>query len=967
MNFYHTLYQCCLHSLREKYPVESLTCDTARDIVGQRGLSTCLDILVNIVVDATPLKTSEADDSESSEGRSESSPFEELRTSDDGILLADFVCSMFRTPHWQPDPSRSHHSQNANEENGLQCSHALCMLRSHSLGTIPESDLYRFLLLEFFYHRWTFDCANRSQEVWSPMPWSQTSRIELSTAPVGRGSELAVLQPQVRTLCDKDLYDADHPTVTFAHQLFGPLVDIPWLDAPHDGYPFCATLSSYTRTRLFNAVHSRRDDLALWMSAMTFGLLEVVTRTQIPESLLIIPGGQEGDRVISGTQILRILTAWYDTMSYASPESSFGTSLQDARREHGQQIAALLKRAMRIVEEPFQQHFSMFVLSGFDVDQALNMLGAVTFLVSFLCVLARELWSDLPEIMELPFTAFFMGSLPPSNVALMDLWCRENMLHAGWCPYFIPQDIALVSIPLMKNLPRLKPYVRSSPDEHKSCTKSSCVFYSIDTSIYVPRHTRPSCSCDYIKPPIEDVVRLLSEGAVPVVVFDGSRLRVQSSDAGPYVAISHVWADGMGSTTEDGLPACVVERLSCMVASLLDIECGSFWIDSLCIPGQGKLRKRAIKLMASTYQDAAKVLVVDECIRNTCSKSLPFEENLFRIAASGWNKRVWTLQEGLLARELWFEFLDGVVNIDERPTWYPQGVSREPPSREQAQLEGTTLEQAPQVRREKNLYRHDRIAPLLEYRRCRQDDYLDRNLLGFSNIIRLLEGRTTTKPEDETLAVATLLPPHVDLDALLSINGNGPDALQQRMKAFLIQMKDIPLDLLALPMPRLTIPHFFWAPLSLLSIRGSNMRTVQKSPGTCTDHGLLAEFYVAPFERPMEVQHAPEPGRLGFVVQKDSIFWDFFVDLHPIAASQHDRIEALLFGATEACDDIADGCIMVSGPVDDGVLRTNTQTEPLRLSYMGSAILNRASGLRAPPKERRTVLGPLTKAWVLLQ
>ena len=45
---------------------------------------------------------------------------------------------------------------------------------------------------------------------------------------------------------------------------------------------------------------------------------------------------------------------------------------------------------------------------------------------------------------------------------------------------------------------------------------------------------------------------------VPVVIFDGEELHVRPSNAGPYVAISHVWADGLGSKTEVGLPKCQV-------------------------------------------------------------------------------------------------------------------------------------------------------------------------------------------------------------------------------------------------------------------------------------------------------------------------------------------------------------------------------------------------------------------------
>jgi hypothetical protein len=47
----------------------------------------------------------------------------------------------------------------------------------------------------------------------------------------------------------------------------------------------------------------------------------------------------------------------------------------------------------------------------------------------------------------------------------------------------------------------------------------------------------------------------------------------------PYVAISHVWANGQGSTTKEGLLACQIKRL---VALTNQLTLGkTFWIDAL--------------------------------------------------------------------------------------------------------------------------------------------------------------------------------------------------------------------------------------------------------------------------------------------------------------------------------------------------------------------------------------------------
>jgi len=58
------------------------------------------------------------------------------------------------------------------------------------------------------------------------------------------------------------------------------------------------------------------------------------------------------------------------------------------------------------------------------------------------------------------------------------------------------------------------------------------------------------------------------------------------------------------------------------------------------------------------------VLVLDPGIQS-CSVKAPVKEQLFRVVTSGWAQRMWTLQEGLLAERLVFEFTDGLMSVEE--------------------------------------------------------------------------------------------------------------------------------------------------------------------------------------------------------------------------------------------------------------------------------------------------------------
>lgn len=91
-----------------------------------------------------------------------------------------------------------------------------------------------------------------------------------------------------------------------------------------------------------------------------------------------------------------------------------------------------------------------------------------------------------------------------------------------------------------------------------------------------------------------------------------------------------------------------------------------FWLDTLCIPvGEANraVRSLAISQMKDTYEWSDKVLILDSELESN-TKSDP-TESLMRITLSGWMRRLWTLQEGVLGSRLFFRFADGFFDIEE--------------------------------------------------------------------------------------------------------------------------------------------------------------------------------------------------------------------------------------------------------------------------------------------------------------
>jgi len=152
-----------------------------------------------------------------------------------------------------------------------------------------------------------------------------------------------------------------------------------------------------------------------------------------------------------------------------------------------------------------------------------------------------------------------------------------------------------------------------------------------------------------------------------------------------YVAISHVWADGLGNARQNTLPYCQLHRLKRTLDELRAQQSTwsllnrgqvdavlrkkrnvslRFWIDTLCIPVNPSLkhvRKQAIHQMKEIHHSSYQVLVLDAEIQ--VANASDVTEAFMQIALSGWMRRLWTLQEGVLGDRLHFRFNDSVFDL----------------------------------------------------------------------------------------------------------------------------------------------------------------------------------------------------------------------------------------------------------------------------------------------------------------
>ena len=142
----------------------------------------------------------------------------------------------------------------------------------------------------------------------------------------------------------------------------------------------------------------------------------------------------------------------------------------------------------------------------------------------------------------------------------------------------------------------------------------------------------------------------------------------------PYIAISHVWSQGLGNRHSNTIWLCQLQRLQRYANRLVPPAHRPvpIWIDTICVPLEADARMEAIKTMDAVYQNALAVLVVDQtlidfdlasavekCKENESGARLGLErwqiEMLMRIKASPWAQRLWTYNEAFLAQQLFFQ------------------------------------------------------------------------------------------------------------------------------------------------------------------------------------------------------------------------------------------------------------------------------------------------------------------------
>ena len=427
------------------------------------------------------------------------------------------------------------------------------------------------------------------------------------------------------------------------------------------------------------------------------------------------------------------------------------------------------------------------------------------------------------------------------------LWGRS-----GWCP---SQISTMVSSPASMQFLYFFASMHGSVSagRHDLSDKVECVAYQTDFEKYATQHVTKTCRCEDFCVDISSLDKILETGALALLRICGAETLdqltvevVASQRDTQYLALSHVWADGLGNVKANALPRCQLLRLGKFIQSLRAQLISDdpqdellFWCDTLCCPASpGDGKNRVLAQMRSIYEQATCVLVLDASLRPYKSEAMRPEEACARILASGWMRRLWTLQEGALAAEkgtLWFQFCDKAVNF--RFLW--QEIVRM--FNGNSSRKGLATDIITRMGFLRSLFHRETGADL-----AKVDG-------AFAN-------RSISVSSDEPLLIGTLL----GLDVASILNGSDETRSHRMWSLMPAAVRGIPKSIVFRLGPRLKEEGYRWAPSTMLHNESTNatMSTVLEgnNQGIPTQQGLmvrLSGYHISFPQRPKGLPVSP--------------------------------------------------------------------------------------------------------------
>ncbi|KAI1738581.1 hypothetical protein F4680DRAFT_424343 [Xylaria scruposa] len=262
-----------------------------------------------------------------------------------------------------------------------------------------------------------------------------------------------------------------------------------------------------------------------------------------------------------------------------------------------------------------------------------------------------------------------------NNIWGYSKYTRDQMKLNGWCPSEIRRIESTLAGPCeVLYASSFKP---SDPENHDNCDIWTCkkprqpIFGALHM-----HNCHQSCSVLSIQNQDNEVSRIIKLGLTPLITYDGRQIHLLSVDLKhqdhlKFGCLSHSWGDSLvdlGRDARDGnnrtIFRCQLERMQQDFNKIIKKDTGDvpFWVDVLCLPRQEQVKARAIDQLRDIYQNASATIVWDRYMieHNGIRNNI---HNNMRLRLGDWSRRLWTLLETVLCRDIYIAFRDRYLSL----------------------------------------------------------------------------------------------------------------------------------------------------------------------------------------------------------------------------------------------------------------------------------------------------------------
>lgn len=391
-----------------------------------------------------------------------------------------------------------------------------------------------------------------------------------------------------------------------------------------------STVRSYIKALLCQGSTTARHTFT--QAWLFFGLIsEVLGGNELDKPDHSLPKKPRDNSIVD--QVYTTMTVVKDDALYVDT-SRLLTYMESAYATRSQDRVQRTKRCTQL-QKCLQWSLLAFSMMDEDLfDQALRYsIGAVGEVISHATFVELQ-QLGLPTSVALHWSRGYYSQYAVRNRMLRNGWCRSDISRA--------QDKfqCLQTWFFLSYLDRSKPH-----RNHDQCTEVDCAAYQIDIADYNVKHANDCIGCGSCRVDTARVTDILHGGSgFPVleVIADGSDVKVtvcEHSNETPFVALSHVWADGLGNPLENCLHECQMRRIQEIIKNIertRGSDTSFVWIDTLCCPVRdAQAKKLAINRIRDVYTVAEYVLVLDASLTSYASKNVDLVELMARIFNAG--------------------------------------------------------------------------------------------------------------------------------------------------------------------------------------------------------------------------------------------------------------------------------------------------------------------------------------------